>query len=296
LPGLKVIGHPGSVLELARALCADEVIIIAGALAWESQRLLAEIVTRPDAPIEARISPTFYDLLTTSAELTHVAYVPMLTLTHTRLSGLNGLAKMIMDRLFAAVFLAGLAPLWAYWRVKAWWLGSPMIEKRAVLGAKGKLFNVVGLDSRITASPVIARLPALWNVLCQDLSFVGPRPIPASEREAHEPWLANLFAMRPGLTGLWRLRGRELPIEERVALDLYYIRNYTVAVDLQVLLYTGRELMRRLFGEQDVLARWDESRPDLKVTMDAIGVTADSRQISLTAPRVASAPEVESRL
>ena len=123
--GLTVVGHPASVLERAAALGADEVIIIGGALAWESQRLLAELVTRPDSPIEACISPTFYDLLTTSVELSHIAYVPMLSLTHTRLSGVNGVAKGLMDRLGAAVLLVLLLPVWVYWRIKAWVRGSP---------------------------------------------------------------------------------------------------------------------------------------------------------------------------
>jgi hypothetical protein len=64
--------------------------------------------------------------------------------------------------------------------------------------------------------------------------------------------------MRPGVTGLWRLRGRELPVEERVALDLFYIRNYTVTLDVQILVATVRELARRLLGRADGLARWYE--------------------------------------
>jgi len=292
--GLTVVGRPGSVLELAQALGADEVIIIAGALAWESQRLLAEMVTRPDAPLDARIAPTFYDLLTTSAELTHVAYVPMLTLSHTRLSGINAFAKMVMDRVAAAVLLLALAPCWLWWRLKAWWLGVPMLEKRAVLGVKGKPFNVVGLNQRLTAFPVRARLPALWNVLCQDLSLVGPRPILVGELPAHEPWLANLFAMNPGLSGLWRLRGRELPIEERVALDLYYIRNYTIALDLQVLFHTARELTHRLFGEEDGLARWEEPRREARPS-PSVGSVAPSPEVAATAARVTEEPPVGSR-
>jgi hypothetical protein len=82
----------------------------------------------------------------------------------------------------------------------------------------------------------------------------------AEEVTAHERWLANLFAMRPGLTGLWRLRCRELPVEERVALDLYYIRNYTVSLDLQILLHTARGLLRRALRRPDGLARWEAER------------------------------------
>jgi len=128
---------------------------------------------------------------------------------------------------------------------------------------QGRPFDIVGLNSRLTKSPVLARLPALWNVLWLNLSLVGPRPIRAHEVTVHERWLANLFTMQPGLTGLWRLRGRELPVEERVALDLYYIRNYTVALDLRIVLHTARELVRRLVGKVDRLARWEaeETRP-----------------------------------
>jgi len=261
VPRLTVVGHPGNVRELAQALHVDEVVIIAGALAWESQRQLAELVTRPDSPLEARISPTFYDLLTTSAELSHVAYVPMLQLTHTRLSGINAFVKLLMDRSVAAVLLSLLIPAWCYWRVKAWLLGVAMLEQQPVLGVRGRPFDVVGLNRRLTKSPVLARLPALWNVLWLDLGLVGPRPIRADEVTAHERWLANLFAMRPGLTGLWRLRGRELPVEELVALDLYYIRNYTVALDLQILQHTARELLQRLLRKPDRLARWEARTP-----------------------------------
>lgn len=261
LPRLTVVGHPGSVLEQARALGADEVIIIAGALAWESQRQLAELVTRADSPLEARISPTFYDLLTTSAELSHVGYVPLLRLMHTQLTGMNEFAKWVMDRGVAVVLLCALLPAWCYWRLKAWALGVPMLAQQPVLGVQGRAFDFVGLNRRLTQSPVAARLPALWNVLWSDASLVGPRPIRADEVTAHERWLANLFAMRPGLTGLWRLLDHELPVEERVALDLYYIRNYTVTLDLQILLNTARELLRRLAGSADGLARWGAQRP-----------------------------------
>ena len=82
------------------------------------------------------------------------------------------------------------------------------------------------------------------------------------ELRAHDPWLSNLCAMRPGVTGLWRLRGRELPVEERVALDLFYIRNYTITLDVQILVATVRELARRMLGREDALARWEERQTD----------------------------------
>jgi lipopolysaccharide/colanic/teichoic acid biosynthesis glycosyltransferase len=256
LPGLAVVGHPGSARAKACELKADEVVIILGGLTWESQRQLAELVTRPDSPVEGRISATFYDLLTTSAELSHVAYVPMLSLNRNRLSGFNAATKRFLDQSISGAMLLVLAPVFAYWRMRAWTLRAPMIESQTVLGTCGRPFRLAGLNAALTSSPVLARLPALWNVFCQDLSLVGPRPIRMEELPAHERWRANLIAVRSGLTGLWRLRDPEDSVEERVALDLYYVRNCTFTLDLQILVQTGRELVRRSMGRRSLLARW----------------------------------------
>jgi lipopolysaccharide/colanic/teichoic acid biosynthesis glycosyltransferase len=260
LPGLYVVGHPTAVLEHAGALGASEVIIIPGALAWDSQRLLAEMVTRPDSPLQARIAPTFYDLLTTSAELNHIAYVPMLTLHQTRLSGLNAWLKVVFDRVTAATLLAALFPAWVLWRLRSWMRGVPMLVTTEAIGLKGRRFRLFGLNPELVRSAELARLPALWNVAWQDMSFVGPRPLRAEEVEVYERWLANLFAMRPGLTGLWRLRGGALSVEQGVALDLYYIRNYSITLDAQVLFTTARRLARRSLGWESDLARWQRGR------------------------------------
>lgn len=258
LPGLPVVGHPSSVLELADDLAAEEVIIIAGALSWESQQMLAELVTSPDFPLEARISPTFYDLLTTSAELSHLAYVPMLTLSRARLSGLNAAAKRLLDLGVAGALLVALIPFWIWCWIRARLRGVPMLLSEPVLGFAGRHFDVVGLQPGLVRSPVWSRLPALWNVLWNDLSLVGPRPVRSREVKDHERWLANLSAMRPGLTGLWRLRTGELSVDERVGLDIYYVRNYSLTLDAQVLLKTAWQLLRRtLLGDAD-LARWEQ--------------------------------------
>ena len=169
-----------------------------------------------------------------------------------------------------------------------------MLERRPVLGVKGKPFDVVGLNHRLTQSAVAARLPALWNVLRRDLSLVGPRPIPLAELPAHERWLANLFAMRPGLSGLWRLRGRDLPVEERVALDLYYVRNYTIALDLNLMLHTVRELGRRLQGQEDGLARWDEGEA-AAAPATSLGASAATPQKAAVTPSDAIVRSVETR-
>ena len=155
LPGVPIVGHPSSLLEVASDLAVNEVIIVADALSWESQRELAELVTSPSCPLDARLSPTYYDLLTTSAELSHIAYVPMLTLQRTRLSGLNAFLKSAVDLLVSLVLLACLLPALLYWRMKARWLGVPMLERQKVQGFRGRTLEVLGLDKRLVKSPVV---------------------------------------------------------------------------------------------------------------------------------------------
>lgn len=267
-PGLQIVGHPAAVLEVAAAMKADEVIIIAGALAWESQRNMAELVTRPESPLVAHISPTYYDLLTTSADLSHVAYVPVLTLHRSRLSGMNALVKATMDRSIAVIGLLALTPALLWWWTRARLQGRPLLVRDRAFGFGGQVIDVYGIDPSLHVSPVFGRLPALLNVLRGELSLVGPRPIRGGEEDSFERWLSNLLTMRPGLTGLWRFRAHNLPMDERVALDLYYIRNYTFALDLQIMLQSARQLTRRFVGARDELTRWTsytsaEMRPEV---------------------------------
>lgn len=289
LPGLRILGHPGSVLEVADSLAADEVIIIAGALAWDSQRLLAELVTRPDSPITAHISPTYYDLLTTSADLSHIAYVPVLTLHRSRLSGLNELVKVWMDKTIATGALVAMSPLFLYWWNLSRRKNKPLFVRDEAFGLNGREIAVLGVNPELNVSPVFGRIPALINVLRGDLSLAGPRPVRGVEEQRFDRWLSNLFTMRPGLTGLWRFRAENLPIDEAVALDLYYIRNYTFAMDLQIYFNTARQLGRRLFGINDELSRW----VTLHMPMDTAVPSLD-RPVSVP-PGVFSEPPVPRR-
>jgi len=106
-------------------------------------------------------------------------------------------------------------------------------------------------DSRITrAGRVLRRLsldevPQLLNVLRGDMSIVGPRPPIPYEVEAYELWHRKRLDMKPGLTGLWQVSGRNrLPFEEMVRLDLFYIENWSLLFDLQIILRTALVVFR----------------------------------------------------
>lgn len=82
-------------------------------------------------------------------------------------------------------------------------------------------------------------LPQLFNVVKRDMSLVGPRIIAPVEMEKYGDWGLNLLTVLPGITGLWQVSGRsDLSYEERVRLDMHYIRNWTIWSDLQILWQT----------------------------------------------------------
>lgn len=94
----------------------------------------------------------------------------------------------------------------------------------------GKLLRRTSLDE----------VPQLLNVLTGDMSVVGPRPPIPYEVEAYELWHRKRLDMKPGLTGLWQVSGRNrLPFEEMVRLDLFYIENWSLLLDLKIIMRTG---------------------------------------------------------
>ena len=101
-------------------------------------------------------------------------------------------------------------------------------------------------DPRLTATGKVLRrfsideLPQLWNVLRGDMSLVGPRPPLPEEVSRYEPWQRRRLSMKPGLTCLWQISGRnEIPDFDRwMALDLKYIDTWTPFLDLKILMLT----------------------------------------------------------
>lgn len=82
-------------------------------------------------------------------------------------------------------------------------------------------------------------LPQLWNILKGEMSFVGPRPAVLDEVRQYEPWQRRRLSMQPGLTCLWQVSGRnELTFDEWMRLDLEYIDNWSLWLDLKIVLKT----------------------------------------------------------
>jgi len=107
-------------------------------------------------------------------------------------------------------------------------------------------------DPRVTRVGRILRrwsldeLPQLFNVLRGEMSLVGPRMLTPEEISRYGRWALNLLTVKPGITGLWQVSGRaDLPYSERVRLDLFYIRNYSLWLDLAILAQTIPAVIRK---------------------------------------------------
>lgn len=98
--------------------------------------------------------------------------------------------------------------------------------------------RIVGIGSFLRKSS-LDELPQLWNVLKGDMSLVGPRPIVEPEAHKYGKYLAYYCSVRPGLTGLWQISGRnDVSYRRRVAFDVVYARKGKVADNVRILLLT----------------------------------------------------------
>jgi exopolysaccharide biosynthesis polyprenyl glycosylphosphotransferase len=118
--------------------------------------------------------------------------------------------------------------------------------------ADGPLFKIKE-DPRVTRLGRLLRrlsldeLPQFYNVLRGDMSLIGPRPPLPEEVVQYQPWHMRRLEIAPGITGLWQVSGRsELPFDEMALLDIYYIEQWTPALDVKILL---RTIPTVLFGD-----------------------------------------------
>jgi lipopolysaccharide/colanic/teichoic acid biosynthesis glycosyltransferase len=120
----------------------------------------------------------------------------------------------------------------------------------------GHIFKITN-DPRVTRVGRLLRrhsldeLPQIFNVLRNEMSIVGPRPLPATDLDpdgmsrSFGEWAEGRSRVKPGITGLWQVRGRsELPFEEMVRLDLEYIRNSSLLHDIKIILETPAIVLR----------------------------------------------------
>ncbi|MEL7108096.1 MAG: sugar transferase [Pseudomonadota bacterium] len=188
-------------------------------------------------------------------------------------------AKRVFDFVLALAGLVFFAPIIALFAILIWLKdGHPPIFGHKRLGKNGREFHCYKLrsmvpdakqqleyilatdkaaakeweetqklvnDPRITSigkflrASSIDELPQLWNIVRGDMSIVGPRPIVQNEVQKYGEWYDYYSSVRPGLTGLWQVKGRsDTTYEQRVVLDVEYVRNQSFFKDVSIIILT----------------------------------------------------------
>jgi lipopolysaccharide/colanic/teichoic acid biosynthesis glycosyltransferase len=225
--------------------------------------------------LEIQVSPGFYEIMSTGARMTHRGYVPLLVVDRVRIIGLDALLKHTLDYGLLLTTLPLWLPLTCVFALVARLLSvGPVLDRPQVLGCQGQVFTTgvfhvdygetqpSSLRGRANAAfrrflyeSGLNKLPQFFNVLLGQMSLVGPRPVNVDHTKTLKPWLPNLLTVKPGVTGPWVMAGKESLAEEMRA-DVYYIRNYTIWLDLQLLLKSFTRMVRRqrhrpaTFGEE----------------------------------------------
>jgi lipopolysaccharide/colanic/teichoic acid biosynthesis glycosyltransferase len=232
-PGLRVLDAPSALRQVALREGAQDAILVPQALPWETlQKLIANVALAPNS-VRVHLAAGFYDLLASNVAPSELNGVPLLTVSKARLGGFEAGVKVAVDYVLATILLTLFAPALALTALRVRLSGSRnVLERRSVLGRGGRTFSQLSFPaSAQVAGDFVLKLPGLVNVLLGQLSLVGPRPIPA-EKAADTIEERITLTIRPGLTGPWRQV--DDPADQAL-MDLYYIRSYSIWLDLQVL-------------------------------------------------------------
>ncbi len=277
---LPVVGTFDDIHEAVEATAADTVIVLS--CPELDGRALRRLAWRlEDDDVDLILASALIDVAGERTTIRPVDGLPLLHVDHPRLAGAGRVVKAIFDRVGAAVLICLFAPLLALVAV-AVKVGSPgpVIFRQVRVGKAGREFPMLkfrtmsrdadaylaelrscndsdGVLFKMRDDPRVTRvgrwlrrysldeLPQLFNVLLGQMSLVGPRPPLPSEVAAYPDDLRRRLAVKPGMTGLWQVSGRsDLPWEEAVRLDLRYVENWTLTMDLAILLRTVSAVLR----------------------------------------------------
>ena len=199
--------------------------------------------------------------------------------------------KRILDIILAGSGLIILSPLIAFLAlVIRITMGSPVIFRQKRPGLHGKPFtlykfrtmtnardeqgNLLPDEQRLTRLGRFLRktsldeLPELWNVLKGDMSLVGPRPLLMKYLPFFTEKEKKRFEIRPGITGLAQIKGRNyLNWDKRLALDVYYVDNLSLFLDIKIILATLTQVIKRegvVDSPRNIMLDLDEERKSLK--------------------------------
>jgi exopolysaccharide biosynthesis polyprenyl glycosylphosphotransferase len=277
-----VLGSLGEAPLIARGDGVD-VIAVAHSPGMTSGVLRSLAWQLEGTNVEMMVAPALVDVAGPRIHVSPVAGLPLLHVDKPEFSLARRLLKGSYDRLLGLLGLVALSPLLLAVALSVR-LDSPgpVLFRQTRVGKGGENFTMlkfrsmhVDADARVTDltaenihgdgplfkmrdDPRLTRvgrfirrwsldeLPQLWNVVRGDMSLVGPRPpLPREVAEYDGPAVYRRLMVKPGLTGLWQVSGRaDLPWQEAVRLDLYYVENWSPALDVSILWRTAAAVAR----------------------------------------------------
>lgn len=233
-----------------------------------------------DYKIEYKYIPNLYSTLVSNVRMRTFADYPLVELRRTPLDGWGRVVKRFIDLVGAVMGLVLLSPLFAVVAfLIAWDSPGPIFFRQQRIGRHQQPFRITKFrtmvkdaeerkqellpmneragplfkmrnDPRVTRVGRILRktrideLPQFWNVLWNDMSLIGPRPHLPEEISRYRREHRKLFTLKPGMTGLAQVTGSsDLSFEEEATLDIQYIEQWNLKLDLQILLKTLWKLL-----------------------------------------------------
>lgn len=272
----------GPVENLSQVLGNQPVDTVVICLPWQSHRMIRRLLrTCETSHVRAQVVPDIFQLTKNQVYVEELNGIPLISTRELSIQGWNLLVKRASDLVLGILLALVSMPLWLlivvaikldsrgpilYSQTRVGKNGVPfrcykfrsMVEGadklRSDLGelneASGPLFKVRNDPRRTRVGRLIRRfsldeLPQVINVLRGEMSLVGPRPNLPEEVEQYQDWHERRLLVSPGITGLWQVSGRsDLTFDEMVLLDIYYVENWNLAMDLGILLRSIPAVLR----------------------------------------------------
>lgn len=273
----------GTARELAEVIATNDIdTVIIASSAFDHDVLARMIAEVRELDLDVNISSGLFEVLTSRVLVREVGGVPLITVRGLAMSRANLITKRAFDLVVSMAIIGIGLPIWLlimllikttsagsvfYTQARIGRAGEPfgMYKFRSMVAdadarraeieganeASGPLFKMKD-DPRVTAVGKwmrkfsIDEFPQLLNVLKGEMSLVGPRPPLPAEVAQYTPHDWRRLEVVPGMTGLWQVSGRSsLTFDEMVRLDLFYIENWSVTLDLALL---GRTVPAVLFA------------------------------------------------
>jgi|JYMV01.1.fsa_nt_gi exopolysaccharide biosynthesis polyprenyl glycosylphosphotransferase len=273
--GLPILGALEELPQLLQTRIVADEIIFSGAHRSNPQEFEAMIRLCEELGVRTRVAAEFFPTSTSRVSLEFLENLPLITYSTVPEHDVAIIAKRIVDFLVAAITLIVFSPLMLvtaglvkstspgpvfYSQVRCGLYGRRfrLVKFRTMVdGAEDKLWEIMHLnemegpvfkmrnDPRVTSVGRFLRkfsvdeLPQVWNVIKGEMSLVGPRaPLP-EEVEHYETKQRRRLSVKPGITGLWQVSGRnDIDFHKWMELDLQYIDNWSFWLDIRIMLMT----------------------------------------------------------